>query len=358
MKSRTKLSSPDQASAEMPPPPLPFFNPVARPPLLQRRTPPTHRRPPSLTDIKDLQFFDLYAPPSRIPVPTSSRRSSISSVGTASRRSSGSNNAPTSRRSSISNNAPISSRTSSSSISSLVEAPVDPRSPNPNSRLKSYLHSRANRSTYLDREDMSLAVWSLDELVASIPEPSKLFQALLLLLANLRDKPMSKEANLATVGFVRDLLDLEDATGVVKKLCALPDTDIQIFLDFFIYLLDKDFLLEDGAHDTKRKAKRLALKLLKMKPVMPRSLFLTEIAVKTENQQVGRGGFAFVLKGEMTGLPVALKILYKAQHDNVRACICDLTLDPYLLFETGSLQRGVHMADVLPRACTCSPRDP
>ena len=47
---------------------------------------------------------------------------------------------------------------------------------------------------------------------------------------------MSKVANLATVGFVRDLLDLEDATGVVKKLCALPDTEIQTFLDFFIYV--------------------------------------------------------------------------------------------------------------------------
>ena len=82
--------------------------------------------------------------------------------------------------------------------------------------------------------------------------------------------------------------------------------------------------------------------------------------MKTENQQVGRGGFAFVLKGEMKGSLVALKILYKVQHDNVRtaACICNLTLDPYLLFETGSLQRGIYMANVLPRACTCSPRDP
>ena len=47
---------------------------------------------------------------------------------------------------------------------------------------------------------------------------------------------MSQVANLATVGFVRDLLDLEDATSVVTKLCAPPDTDIQTFLDFFIYV--------------------------------------------------------------------------------------------------------------------------
>jgi hypothetical protein len=44
---------------------------------------------------------------------------------------------------------------------------------------------------------------------------------------------MSEVANLATVGFVRNLLDLEDATGVVKKLASLPDADIQTFLDFF-----------------------------------------------------------------------------------------------------------------------------
>ena len=47
---------------------------------------------------------------------------------------------------------------------------------------------------------------------------------------------MSEVTNLATVGFVRDLLDLEDVTGVVKKLSSLPDADIQTFLDFFIYV--------------------------------------------------------------------------------------------------------------------------
>ncbi|KAF8623734.1 hypothetical protein AX14_011917, partial [Amanita brunnescens Koide BX004] len=180
MKSRTQLSSPDQASAgygQMPPPPfIPFAHRFTRSRELvqlpsQRRQPnvsesttpspgiddaPRQRRKlyrirtPSLKDIKAPDFFGFSSPsapaavPSRIPVPTSSRCSSTSSLEAAS------------RRSSIETHAPMSNRTSSSSISSLVDAPVDPRSPNPNSRLKN--------DPYLN------AVWSLDELAANIPE--------------------------------------------------------------------------------------------------------------------------------------------------------------------------------------------
>jgi hypothetical protein len=80
---------------------------------------------------------------------------------------------------------------------------------------------------------------------------------------------------------------------------------------------------------------------------MPRSLLLTEIVMKTENQQVRRGGFAFVLKGELKGTHVALKVLHKVQHKDVRSCISDPTLD-LDLFETGFLQRGIYMANILP----------
>ena len=79
--------------------------------------------------------------------------------------------------------------------------------------------------------------------------------------------------------------------------------------------------------------------------------------MKTESQQVGRGGFAVVLKGELKGTPVALKVLHKVRHNDVRTCISDPTLD-LDLFETGFLQRGIYMANILPRACASSPRDP
>jgi hypothetical protein len=48
--------------------------------------------------------------------------------------------------------------------------------------------------------------------------------------------PMSIVANMATVGIVRERLDLEDTTSVVAKLGSLPDIDIETFLDFIIYV--------------------------------------------------------------------------------------------------------------------------
>ena len=52
---------------------------------------------------------------------------------------------------------------------------------------------------------------------------------------------------------------------------------------------------------------------------MPRSLLLSDIVMKTGSQEVGRGGFAFVLKGEMQGRPVALKVLHRVRHNDVCA---------------------------------------
>jgi hypothetical protein len=51
---------------------------------------------------------------------------------------------------------------------------------------------------------------------------------------------------------------------------------------------------------------------------MPRSLLLPEIMMRTDGQEVGRGGFAFVLKGEMQGRPVALKVLHRVRNNDVR----------------------------------------
>lgn len=51
---------------------------------------------------------------------------------------------------------------------------------------------------------------------------------------------------------------------------------------------------------------------------MPCSLLLPEITMMADNQEVGRGGFAFVLKGEMQGRPVALKVLHRVRHNDVR----------------------------------------
>ncbi|KAF8733241.1 hypothetical protein AX14_004022 [Amanita brunnescens Koide BX004] len=273
-----------------------------------------------MKELSDSVWKSFSVGPSRIPIPVSasSRRSSTSSRG------------PISRQSSIYGSAPMSRRASASSFTgSPLDGRIGHRSPNTSYRYVTDLR--------YGREEVSppaaADAWSLEELQASIELEKRdiavqtdsgediqhdLDDYLISLLAVLRNKdtsmPMSTVANIATVGLVRELLDVEDVTNIVAKLSSLPDSDVQTFLDFIIYLLDNNFLLKKGANEINRKARRFALKLLKRKPIMLRSLLLPEVMMKTDNQEIGRGGFAFVLKGEMQGRPVALKVLHSVRH--------------------------------------------
>lgn len=57
-------------------------------------------------------------------------------------------------------------------------------------------------------------------------------------------------------------------------------------------------------------------KLVSKTNVLPRSLFITD--VKKDPQAIAVGGFGSVFKGKHGGQLVALKMLYKSRHAQVR----------------------------------------
>ncbi len=58
-------------------------------------------------------------------------------------------------------------------------------------------------------------------------------------------------------------------------------------------------------------------KLISTTNVIPRSLFITNVTVRTDSYGIGMGGFGQVYKGKHGGKPVAVKELYKVRNKQV-----------------------------------------
>lgn len=58
------------------------------------------------------------------------------------------------------------------------------------------------------------------------------------------------------------------------------------------------------------------MKIITKKPVMPRSLFVAEVGMKSNREYIDGGGFGHILKTKLGGEAVALKVLYKT-HGNI-----------------------------------------
>ncbi|KAK2463326.1 hypothetical protein APHAL10511_004637 [Amanita phalloides] len=123
---------------------------------------------------------------------------------------------------------------------------------------------------------------------------------LLPLLSILRDrKPTSTIASVVndvTVDHMRTLLSTDNYVDVALQLT--DPLDIENILDFVIYLLVNGYL---EIPDANRRARRLMLKIVTKRPVIPRSLFVSGVSIKTNDNYIGGGGFGFVLKGEVDG---------------------------------------------------------
>ena len=98
----------------------------------------------------------------------------------------------------------------------------------------------------------------------------------------------------------------------------IGDSDVENLLDFMLYLLGNGRLSNsDAPNDANRRARRLMFKIVMKLPIIPRSLYVTGVNVKVDRDYINHGGFGFVFKGELRGTLVALKALYKMNHNYV-----------------------------------------
>lgn len=110
------------------------------------------------------------------------------------------------------------------------------------------------------------------------------------------------------------LLSQDDYLDAVAHLYDV--SDVHNVLDFVLCLLCDGHLPNSDAN---WRARRLMFKVMTKTPVMPRSLFVTEVKVKVDRDYIAGGGFGLVFKGELLGKFVALKVLYKT-HNNIVSC--------------------------------------
>ncbi|KAF8351828.1 kinase-like domain-containing protein [Amanita rubescens] len=112
--------------------------------------------------------------------------------------------------------------------------------------------------------------------------------------------------NQIILGLVCELLKLPDFRSIVPGMDPL---DVELLLDFILYLLQNDHLLTCGVPDANRKARRLMAKLISEANVIPQSLYITNVSFDADHSPIGIGGHGRVLKGIYEGRVVALKML-------------------------------------------------
>ena len=144
-----------------------------------------------------------------------------------------------------------------------------------------------------------------------------------------------------------------DPKDYVKIAEQLNDaSDVNNMLDFILCLVVNDHLSNTNAtlSDANWRARRLMFKVITKTPVVPTSLIVTGVSMPAEQHYVGGGGFGHVYKGELVGIAVALKVLYKSNNSVVSpSCRCyDVIID---LVQTGLLSRGIDVGISQAQVC-------
>ncbi|KAF8351953.1 WD40-repeat-containing domain protein [Amanita rubescens] len=120
--------------------------------------------------------------------------------------------------------------------------------------------------------------------------------------------------NATTVDLLCKLLSKEDYVSIAGQL--EHASDAKNLLDLMLRSLHERYLSSpDATIDVNQRARRLMIKIISKMPVMPNSLFVTGVIMPAHREYIGGGGFGHILKGELRGKAVALKVLYKTDHD-------------------------------------------
>ncbi|KAF8685409.1 hypothetical protein AX14_003999, partial [Amanita brunnescens Koide BX004] len=154
----------------------------------------------------------------------------------------------------------------------------------------------------IKENEMTSSDRQLDQTRATIP----------LLLSILR---FEQSANGLVVNpIILDLLDkvlkLEDYGTIVNEVKD-PVNDVELLINFILYALRNDALLNSSVPDANRRARRVMFKLINRTEVSLKFLSITDVKIESYHDTVGMGGFGRVYKGEHKGQQVALKVLDK-----------------------------------------------
>ena len=127
--------------------------------------------------------------------------------------------------------------------------------------------------------------------------------------------PITSVVNTTLVNLVHNFLSRDDYINVVAEL---NDTSVITDLaDLILYLLCHGDLA-NSLHGNTR-ARQLMLNIMAKTPVMPKSLFVTEVGLLTDRALIDVGRFGLVFKTELQGNLVALKVLHRT-HNNTVSC--------------------------------------
>ncbi|KAF8351788.1 hypothetical protein F5887DRAFT_2985 [Amanita rubescens] len=117
--------------------------------------------------------------------------------------------------------------------------------------------------------------------------------------------------NKTILGLVRELLNLPDCdTSIASSVKNI--SDVELLLDFFLYLLRNDSLSNAGIQNANRKTRNLMFKLLCKADVRPRTLVITDISY-TGPGSTGTGDPRQVFEGEHQGQQITLTALRKTR---------------------------------------------
>ncbi|KAF8632299.1 hypothetical protein AX15_001950 [Amanita polypyramis BW_CC] len=119
------------------------------------------------------------------------------------------------------------------------------------------------------------------------------------------EEPINTVVNRMTIEFMTDLLSVNNYVTIHAQIN--NNQDGENLLEFLTHVLSNNLLRSSMLIDGNRRARRLMMKLGKIRHIIPKSFYLNPKDVTMEPNPLGLGGFADVFGGYYRGNRVALK---------------------------------------------------